>query len=220
MNKVDKDELVTVSPLGDTSNLASYERRSYYDKAFATDTVDLPAVHVVGVLIFNRSGQVLLQKRSLEKRHNPGLIDKSIGGHIVFGDSANYTVMLETVQELLTPSIVLRNETDFGKTLEIMKDYLTTVSIVEHQDKRELTFAKKVNGSEHMVANVLHLYFGVYDGSVKPADNEAAGVLFYNLDDLHKELGANSAIFTNDLKVILSQYNQQIETFIKKIQLS
>lgn len=51
---------------------------------------------------------------------------------MVCGDSPHHTVMLETVQELLTPSIVLGNRIEFLKTYDAMRDYLTTVALLKY----------------------------------------------------------------------------------------
>lgn len=68
------------------------------------------ACEIVDVFIFNSHGQLFMQKRSYHKAHNPGILDKSIGGHVRHTDTPDYTVMVETVQELQTPSIVLKND--------------------------------------------------------------------------------------------------------------
>ena len=70
--------------------------------------------------MFNSYGEMIIQKRSFDKNHNPGLLDKSIGGHVQFGDTPDYTAMVETIQELQTPSIVLKNENDFVKTFHLL----------------------------------------------------------------------------------------------------
>ena len=74
------------------------------------------AVEIVDVFLFNKSGEFLVQKRSSTKNHNPNLLDKTIGGHVQFGDKPYYTVMIESVQELQTPSIVLNTKEEFNKT--------------------------------------------------------------------------------------------------------
>ena len=38
---------------------------------------------------------------------------------------------------------------------------------------------------------------------VKPADNEAQGILFYNLDDLEKEMEHFPDLFTDDLHIFM-----------------
>jgi hypothetical protein len=40
--------------------------------------------------------------------------------------------MLETVQELQVPSIVLNNDDDFDKTLKLLSNYTATISVIKN----------------------------------------------------------------------------------------
>lgn len=55
---------------------------------------------VVHVLIFDRRGRLLLQRRSLNKDMSPGLWDTSVGGHINPGESAADAALREMHEEL------------------------------------------------------------------------------------------------------------------------
>jgi isopentenyldiphosphate isomerase len=175
------------------------------------------AVAVVNVLMFDTKGEIFIQKRSSVKAHNPGLFDKSMGGHIRFGDTADYTVMVETIQELQIPSIVLRNDQDFIKTFDLLYEYLNSIAIVKHIDTKNLTLVKKIKSDDVPVINRFDLYFGVYNGSVKTVDREAKGIILYTIDDLKESIEAAPTLFTNDLAMLISRYNQQILEFIKLI---
>jgi hypothetical protein len=62
--------------------LIPMERKAFYDEQFALSVNGQEpnrSVDVVQVLLFTLDGEVILQKRSQNKAHNPGLIDKSIG---------------------------------------------------------------------------------------------------------------------------------------------
>jgi isopentenyldiphosphate isomerase len=48
----------------------------------------------------NSAGRIYLQKRSRIKEENTGMYDKTVGGHIVAGDSANMTVVKECAEEM------------------------------------------------------------------------------------------------------------------------
>jgi hypothetical protein len=55
-------------------------------------------------LVFNRRGQLLLQRRSMHTKDNRGLWDKSIGGHVDLEDSStSITVKRELVEEMFLP---------------------------------------------------------------------------------------------------------------------
>jgi isopentenyldiphosphate isomerase len=55
---------------------------------------------VVHVLVFNSSGGLLLQKRSMDKSVAPGKWDTSVGGHVSSGESLETAVQREMEEEL------------------------------------------------------------------------------------------------------------------------
>lgn len=196
------------------------DRKVFYDEQFARDENSEPTegVEIVTVFLVNTQGDVLLQKRSHNKRHNPNLLDKSIGGHIRYGDTPNYTVMVETVQELLTPSIVQNTDEDFAKTLKLLKNYLDTVAVIKHISTDVVTTNKMVDGQVKQILNKTHTYFGVYNGSTRPVDREALGVLSYPMTVLENELANSPADFTNDIVFYMDMYGDRLKEFIKFVQ--
>lgn len=55
---------------------------------------------VVHVLVFNSKGELLLQKRSMEKDVAPGKWDTSVGGHVNSGEPLENAVRREMEEEL------------------------------------------------------------------------------------------------------------------------
>jgi len=55
---------------------------------------------VVHILVFNTSGRLLLQKRSLHKDVAPGKWDTSVGGHVWYGETALHAALREMSEEL------------------------------------------------------------------------------------------------------------------------
>ncbi|RJQ19304.1 MAG: NUDIX domain-containing protein [Nitrospiraceae bacterium] len=55
---------------------------------------------VVHVLVFNENGELLLQKRSMNKDVAPGKWDTSVGGHVDHGETIVQAVTRETGEEL------------------------------------------------------------------------------------------------------------------------
>jgi hypothetical protein len=79
------------------------------------------AVGAVNVLVVSAQGEVLLQKRPLDKE-NGGFWDKSVGGHVSAGEDFDATVVREAGEELFddaaTPRVRLaRDEADFRRLL-------------------------------------------------------------------------------------------------------
>ncbi len=129
----------------------------------------------------------------------------------------DYTVMVETVQELQTPSIVLKSAADFKKTLDLLQSYLTTIAIVQHAQSKMYTLTKVIQGEPVTIASRTHLYLGVYNGSIRPVDQEAKGVLFYTLPELDKELKTFPETFTQDMHVLLKELRVEMEAFVKLV---
>ncbi len=177
------------------------------------------AVSIVDVMLFDLSGEMFIQKRSDDKKHNPGLLDKSMGGHIKFGDSPNYTSMVETIQELQVPSITLNNFEDFFKTFQVLKDYLDTAAVIYEVDQFMAPFEKVIYGDKIEILNFKYLYFGIYNGATRAVDKEAKGILHYKLDDLEKEIKMAPDMFTYDLRFYMKNYRKQIDKMFKALKI-
>jgi isopentenyldiphosphate isomerase len=197
--------------------LIPMERKAFYDEQFALSVNGQEpnrSVDVVQVLLFTLDGEVILQKRSQNKAHNPGLIDKSIGWHISVGDTADRTVMVETVQELDVPSIVVNQSDNFERYYFLLKNYLSTIAIVKFIDCQTDKFIRLYQWWELALNNRYHLYFGIYSGKLRNNDQEAKGVLLYSIDELEAEMKQRPEIFTNDLHYFFDKYKSQILSFL------
>ena len=176
------------------------------------------SVDVVNILMVNKEGELFIQKRSKDKNHNPRLLDKSLGGHVRYGDSIDFTVMIETVQELQVPSIVLKSNKDFIKNYNLLKNYVSIVAIIKHVDTRLLLMPKVFGKEKITIADNVYFFLGLYDGRTKTVDREATGVLNYSLSDLEEEIEQNPSIFADDLAILLEKYKTEICDFIKEVQ--
>lgn len=63
---------------------------------------------VVHVLVFNSKGELLLQKRSMNKDVAPGKWDTSVGGHVSSGETLDEAVKREMQEELGITSCSLK----------------------------------------------------------------------------------------------------------------
>ncbi len=198
----------------------AYDRDLFYDEEIERSKKwgkpDI-AIWVINVLLFNESWEIIIQKRSNHKRHNANMLDKSIWGHIQWWDDPDYTVMVETVQELQIPSIIVKENDDFNKTYNLLKWYLSTIAIIKHIDSKIWEFKKEINNETIYIKNRFSFYMWVYGWSVKNIDREAKGILFYDIDDLIKEMKEYPKLFTHDLHVYIELYKNEIRNFIKII---
>ncbi|USN55663.1 MAG: NUDIX domain-containing protein [Candidatus Peribacteria bacterium] len=117
------------------------------------------AVSVVNILLFNESGELIIQKRAKHKNHNAGLLDKTVGGRVQYGDPIDYTVMVETVEELQCPSIVVKEDEDFEKRLSLLKSYVKTLAVVSHIDTQTCRMYKVIGNDTVPIANKFYLFF-------------------------------------------------------------
>jgi isopentenyldiphosphate isomerase len=192
------------------------DRNEFYreqTEVFKQEGKPTKAIEVVNILVFNPQGDVIVQKRSITKAHNPNLLDKSVGGHVQAGDTLTYTVMVELLQELQTPSIVVNSDQEFIKTNALLKEHLETIAIVKPIITTLYLPKKVIDTEEIIIANKMHLYFAVYAGRVRPVDKEAKGILFYSSSELTEELKKQPALFTDDLHIIWRNYQKDIELF-------
>jgi len=174
-------------------------------------------VEVINIFMFNESGELIIQKRAKNKNHNPWLLDKSIWWHVQWEDAVDYTAMVETIQELQIPSLVLRDAFDFKKTYHVLKNYLDTVAIMRCIDRKIHYNTKIINGKEIIIGNNTSIFIGLYSGRVKNVDREASGILFYDFDDLLEEMIKYPALFTQDLHAYCEYYKDDLRLFISQI---
>jgi hypothetical protein len=214
-------EIITTYLLSNPDNAMPMDREDFYREqivAFKTNGKPTRAVEIVQILLFTPDKEIILQKRSINKAHNPGLIDKTIGGHMSFGDKPNFTVMAETLQELQVPSIVLDSDDEFKKTYHLLNKFISNSSLIQFVDSRIMNVQKNfLIGGSAIIASKFNFYLGVYGGPVRPADKEASGILFYKYDNLLEEIVQTPQMFTGDLKFFLNKYDNKINDFLKQL---
>lgn len=213
-------EIVNVIALDNPNLVFPMERASFYKEQteiYEKTWKPTKAVELVNVFLFNEAWQMIIQKRASSKAHNPDLMDKAVGGHIVHWDTPHFTVMLETIQELQVPSIVASNDEDFRKIHKLLKDYMATTAVVKYIWSEITSLKKIINGKEISIGNKTHLYIWIYEWSVKNVDREAKGILFYSLEELEDELNRFPQIFTYDLQYYYHKYKDYFRNFISEI---
>ena len=213
-------EVVKTYKLDDLDQPIPMDRKEFYDeqvKVFKKTGKTSKAIEVVQVLLFTTDKEVILQKRSNTKYHNPSFLDKTMGGHVKFGDSLTYTVMVESLQEVSVPSIVLNTNEDFVKTYKLLDNQLENLAVIEYIDSRTYNSKKMINDEEILIADKYHFYLGVYNGSLKPSDKEASGLIYFKYDEFEKELSKAPGMFTEDLKFFLREYHSEIDKFLDNL---
>jgi isopentenyldiphosphate isomerase len=97
---------------------------------------------VIHLHVFDPSGRLFLQKRSIAKDTNPGLWDTSVGGHVTAGEPVEHAVLREAREELAIDAAgavflySMLNENDFES--EYARCYSLTWSGAIHPDPGEI----------------------------------------------------------------------------------
>ncbi|MDR0860216.1 MAG: NUDIX domain-containing protein [Candidatus Peribacteria bacterium] len=73
----------------------------------------------IRLFLMTSAGRLYVQKRSKYKDGNAGMYDKTVGGHVVAGDSFTMTVVKECAEELGFPAVVA-SEQEFFNAIKVV----------------------------------------------------------------------------------------------------
>jgi len=160
-----------------------------------------------GLLLMNAKGKIVLQKRNLSKNENPGLFDKTIGGHVEEGDSYELTLIKECSEELGFPVSVLSKE-DFLRAIK--KTDLRIIGLFREVDYQSNFLSTRIsqNNKKFIQPYMQTSYIGYYNGPMQFIDGESSGIEMFYLDELKKEIKDNPNKFTEDLKFMIKEYGK------------
>ncbi|MDE1870983.1 MAG: isopentenyl-diphosphate Delta-isomerase [Candidatus Micrarchaeota archaeon] len=130
----------------------------------------------VSVYIFDSSGRLMLQQRARGVYHSGLLWSNTCCTNCYEGESAQDSAHRS-----------LRNEMGFD---------------CELKEAYSITYRTQVSNGlmEH---EFLHIFFGMHDGDPEPDGNEVMDWKWIGLDELEKDIVANSSTYTPWLKIIL-----------------
>lgn len=173
-------------------------------------------VHTIRLFLMNSEGGIYLAKRSRLKKENTLLYDKTIGGHIRGTETAEFTVLRESAEELGFPAAALSNsefvtslsETDL-KIVGIFKKIDTINSFIAKYKYKNNTYSE--------FPQVTSIFIGVFDGPVKFKDGETSGIEIYYPDEIIQELKKNSDRYTEDVKILIPKYISEFKKIVEQI---
>lgn len=186
------------------------ERNKFYSKIkdeFAKKGKISRQVKSIRLILMNSSGRIYLQKRSRLKNENPGLYDKTIGGHVPKGFTWDMTVIKECSEELGFPVAVLSPK-EFNKVVKSVD--LGIIGIFKKIDYVPNFESVRISqhGKKFIQPFITTIYIGYYDGSIRFADGESSGVEALSLEELKREIKNNPNRFTEDLKFMVKKYGK------------
>jgi isopentenyldiphosphate isomerase len=164
-------------------------------------------VKSIRLILMNSSGRIYLQKRSKIKSENPGLYDKTVGGHVSKGDSYNMTVIRECAEELGFPASILSNE-EFERSIKVTD--LNIIGVFRKVDEipnfKSVRIDKK--GKKFVQPYISTIFIGYYDGAIRFVDGESSGIEVFSLKELKEEIKENPNKFTEDIKFMIKNYEK------------
>ncbi len=150
-----------------------------------TGTMEKMEAHRLGVLhrafsifIFNRSGELLLQRRAEGKYHNGGLWTNSCCSHPLPGETVLNAANRRLLEEMgfttnLSPAFTFIYKTTFNNGL------------TEHEFD--------------------HVFTGIYDGAIEVDKNEVSDYCYKKLNDIDESLQTHPHKYTEWFKIALPQ---------------
>ena len=146
------------------------------------------------ILIFTSEGRLLLQRRSPRKLLWPKYWSNSVCSHPRKGEETE-----EAAQRRLTEEIGINTPIHFLYTFQYHATYLDI-------------------GSE---AEMCSVFFGIYNGAVRPDNNEIEEICYADIDQVMKKIQRSPESFTPWFKMewehILGNHMSQIKSQIKSI---
>src|SRR3989338_4840052 len=141
----------------------------------------------IRLLLMNSKGRVYLQKRSKLKEENPNRYDKTIGGHVIRGDSFEMTVIRECAEELGFPASILPSK-EFEKAIHVTN--LGVVGIIKKIDFMDTFNSVRVSsrGTKFIQPFINAMFIGYYDGAIRFIDGESSGIEVFSLKDLESDI--------------------------------
>ena len=165
------------------------------------------------LLLMNSKGKIAIQRRDASKKENPGVYDKTIGGHVEEGDSYEITLIKECAEELGFPASVL-DESDFSRSSK--KTDLKVVGIFKEIDYNSNFKSTRIagDGKRFVQPYMQTVYVGYYDGSLQFIDGESSGIQLYTIRELERAIEKNPDEFTYDLKILFEKYKNILKPIV------
>lgn len=197
--------------------LGVQDRAEFYEeskKEFAETGKVMRQVKTVEFFMLNSKGEIYIQKRSQDKGQNPGLYDKSVGGHVSEGESSDLAFSRECAEEIGV-NVKLVTEDKFEQA--VLNEDLKTVCVCKEIDEQMGFMSRRIlpNGEYFIQPFFIKVYLGYYDGHTECVDGESSEVRVISLEELKKEIAENPEKFTQDVKVMIERYKQYLKPIQK-----
>lgn len=204
-------ELLEVYDLNDNF-IEIKERSDFYAEAkreFAKKGEITKKVKTIRCLLMNSNGRIYLQKRSNLKNDNPGLYDKTVGGHVMESDTYDVAAIRECAEELGFPMAIL-NSDEFEKAIKSTD--LSIVGIFRKVDYISNFISERIikDNDKFIIPFMTNIYIGYYDGAIRFIDGESSGIEVFSLEELKENIKNEPNKFTKDVKFMIEKYESYL----------
>ncbi len=175
------------------------------------------AVMCVYLLLLTSKGELRLVQRSGDKKENPDLLDKSVGGHVsavcpfdqkYMQQIFDMTLRRECAEEIGLDEILMLKDNDFVefiKNKEHCYEQYALITQLEH-DPWYASLRTVKNGKAWIKRHNVAIYMGVFDGEFEFRDAEALVEKSIDLNDIDLSTFENNELYTKDLQQLIKKY--------------
>lgn len=130
------------------------------------------------ILVFNQNGEVLLQRRNLEKYHSPGLWSNTCCSHQRVGETLEEAANRRLMEEL-------------GFQTDLKEMFSFTYKVKFDNDLTEY--------------EIDHVFLGHYDGNVIINEEEVDRIEWVSIEHLRHDMKANPDKYTYWFKILMDR---------------
>lgn len=206
------EEIITLYTKENPSEPVACERTEYYDNDSTKYKNHYPAL--IDVFLFNKYGDVLLQKRGRAKRFNPGKLHTTVGGHINWGERPEFSLVHECMEELGAPALLFSSD-EYGTAYKKLSAYADHAALMYEVKEYFRNYSDHPIESCRTIKDRMWLYFGRYDGPIETPDRASAGYEWMDLMTLRAEIQKNPAQFTDGLMIYVEEFAKEMDAFVK-----
>lgn len=206
------DEIIVTYTKDKPDEPIALSRKEYYSNEHTTYADYFPAI--IDIMLINRFGELLFQKRGYHKANNPGKLNTTVGGHINEGEDPHFTMVHECIDELGAPVLLFKKEQLKEATVKLGAHtkraalaYYVGDYYRDYQVDEDITHTK--------IKDRIWAYVGLYDGPIESPDRDSAGYEWMDLETYDRLRSSDSHNFTDGVMKFLKDHRTDIESFIK-----
>lgn len=133
------------------------------------------------------------------------MYDKTVGGHVIAGNSFELATVKECAEELGFPATVVLEEEFKNAIKSIDLKIIGILKKVDHITNFHSTRVLK-DGTNFIQPYITEIYVGYYDGPIRFADGESSGIETFSIEEIKKEIIEKPYKFTADIKFMIDKY--------------